>query len=207
MIVDKSEKLNVLTHVIGIGFCLVAIPAAAIKLWKSADLIQWVMVGIFLVSMLLMFTSSTIYHGTRDTELKLKLKIVDHICIYILIAGTYTPFMYWYTDFGTAAIFLGIMWTMVIAGAIYKLFYIGRGKYFSIALYLFLGWMIVFVGKGVYESMPTNIFVWILGGGLSYTVGTFFYARSHRKYYHAIWHLFVLGGAVMHFIAAYLSIG
>ncbi|MBK8704260.1 MAG: hemolysin III family protein [Saprospiraceae bacterium] len=101
----------------------------------------------------------------------------------------------------TATIFLSIMWSIVVAGIFYKLFFIEKTEIFSLVLYLVLGWMAVFVAKPIANNMPLSVFLWVLLGGLSYTAGVYFYVKGHRKYYHAIWHLFVLGGTAFHFFA------
>lgn len=160
----------------------------------------------FAGGMLLVYSFSTLYHFEKDAQRKHRLKILDHMAIYFLIAGTYTPFVLRYLPRETALPFLVVLWTLVAIGVIYKLFFIDRVEWLSLALYLGMGWMIVFIAKPLSDTIPLNVFWWVLAGGLSYTIGVYFYANSKRNFYHAIWHIFVLGGTVLHYVSLYQSL-
>jgi hemolysin III len=160
----------------------------------------------FALGVLLVYTSSTLYHFVQEKKLKNILKIADHISIYFLIAGTYTPLMITYLPPSTAFVFLTIMWSIVFLGTLFKFFFIHRFEWFSVILYLTMGWMIIFVIKPLVQNVPLAVFWWILGGGISYTIGVYFYVKSYKLYFHAIWHVFVLIGTLLHFMAICKSI-
>lgn len=203
----KEEFYNTLSHGIGIVFCLIAMPLLLKITYGQHDLTMFISVLIFGFGMLFVYTFSTFYHATKSQRAKDLLQIGDHISIYFLIAGTYTPLMAKYLKSDHAMLFLGVMWSIVAAGVVFKLFFTKRFKFFSVLLYLALGWMIVFVIDPLIDSMPFLVFLWIMIGGLSYTLGVYFYVKDNKFYFHAIWHIFVLLGTIAHFIAVYLAIG
>ena len=156
---------------------------------------------VFATSLLLLYSASTLYHAAARPRTKRRLKVFDHCAIYLLIAGTYTPF----TLIGLRGpwgwgLFIAI-WTIAIAGVIFKLFYTGRFKLLSTILYIAMGWLVVVAIKPLLTSVDPVTLGWMLAGGLFYTLGTFFYHRESIRYSHAIWHLFVIAGSVCHFVA------
>lgn len=197
----KEELVNGISHIIGILFCLIGMPLLIAKVSERHNFVTVASVVIFGVGMLLVYSFSSLYHLVQNEKSKLRLKIADHISIYYLIAGTYTPLMIAYLDTKTALIFLGTMWSIVLLGTFFKVFYVNRFKVVSIVLYVLMGWMIVFVVKPLWGVMPLVVFLWILAGGLSYTAGVYFYVKGNKKYFHAIWHFFVLLGTVFHYVA------
>jgi hemolysin III len=156
--------------------------------------------------MLLVYIFSTLYQAVRNQKVKDYLQIGDHISIYFLIAGTYSPLMVKYLEAETVILFLSVMWSIVFLGTLFKIFFTKKFKILSTILYLALGWMIVFVIEPLIITMPFSVFLWILAGGLSYTIGVYFYIKDHKMYYHSLWHVFVLFGTIAHFISVYLSI-
>ncbi len=203
---DLEENVNAITHGLGILLSLIAIPFLIVKSTESEDFVMVWGVSIFSFGMLAVYLSSTVYHSLREPKLKRVANIVDHISIFFLIGGTYTPLILHYIPRETAAIFLTAQWLIILGGIIMKLFFTGRYEWLSVALYISLGWMLVFVIKPLIHTMPSHIFLWIIGGGICYTFGVIFYIREHKKHAHNIWHLFVLAGTVMHFIAVYKSL-
>ena len=202
----NEEKASSITHGLGILFSLVAIPYLILAAHeKSAAATVWA-VSVFGFGLLMVYTSSTLYHAARQIHTKHIFRIWDHISIFILIAGTYTPMVIIYTDRLTCIIFLSIMWSIVIAGSCMKIFYTGKNKVFSVCLYLALGWMALFIIKPLYANMPLPVMAWAVAGGLAYTFGVIFYLWKNLQYHHAIWHLFVLTGSITHFFAVYNSI-
>jgi len=197
----KEELANGISHIFGILFCIIAMPFIVAIAFKHHTLITVSAVVAFGIGMLLVYSFSTLYHFAKKEKVKQNLKIADHISIYYLIAGTYSPLMIIYLEGDTAELFLGIMWGIVFIGTFFKLFFINRFKIISVLLYVLMGWMIVFVVKPLWGVMPFSVFLWILAGGISYTVGVFFYVKSHKKYFHTIWHFFVLLGTIFHYIA------
>lgn len=202
----KEELSNGISHILGVLFCLIATPFLVLIAIKEHDLITVLSVFIFGLGMLLVYSFSSFYHLVQKENTKRLLNIADHISIYYLIAGTYSPLMIVYLSRETAFIFLGIMWFMVLLGTFFKVFFTHRFKFFSVLLYLVMGWMIVFVVKPLWGIMPLSVFLWILAGGISYTLGVIFYVKSDKKYFHTIWHFFVLIGTVSHYIAILQSL-
>lgn len=202
----KEEFANSLTHGIGVLMLLVAVPLLISWTVIHGDYAQIWGVCIFGFSMLLLYTSSTAYHSITDPVLKKNFRLVDHISIFFLIGGSYTPFMLTFLNNQTGYIVLGTVWGLAAVGIVYKLFYIGRNKWVGVTLYLLMGWLVVFVGDEIVSQMNNTALTWLVAGGLSYTIGVFFYRKKTMPYHHAIWHLFVLGGTMSHYVALFLSI-
>ena len=202
----QEEIANALTHGLGIVFCLVAIPVMVLCAMQTSNAAMVWAVGIFGFGMLMVYSSSTLYHYAKNAETKRVLRIWDHISIFILIAGSYTPLVIKYTDFKTSVVFLSVMWSIVALGTLMKIFFTGRFNLLSTILYLAMGWMAVFIIKPITANMPPQVFYLVIATGLAYTVGVIFYLWHKLQYHHAIWHLFVLTGTVTHFFAVYNSI-
>lgn len=202
----NEELANGISHILGVIFCLIGMPFVIVKAFERHNLITETSVILFGIGMLLVYSFSSLYHLVQKEKAKQLLKIADHISIYFLIAGTYSPLMVAYLNKETALVFLGIMWSIVFVGTFFKVFYVNRLKIISVILYLLMGWMIVFVVKPLWGVIPLSVFLWILAGGLSYTVGVYFYVKSHKNYFHTIWHFFVLFGTVFHYIAIFESL-
>lgn len=197
----REEKVNVITHGMAIPMGLIAIPILMILGYQHGGWYHLLGLSIFGLSLLMVYTSSTIYHVSMNPSRKKMLQIVDHICIYFLIAGTHTPFIFRFMNNQTGAIFMAIMWSLVVFGIFYKLFFIGRFKKFSLILYIFMGTMGVFIMDPMITQMPDACFYWLCLGGISYLVGVIFYVWESLPYGHGIWHLFVIGGSVGHYLA------
>ncbi len=164
----------------------------------------WAVVStsIFGASMILLYTASTLYHAIPMPEVKKKLKKLDHISIYYLIAGTYTPFLLVTMRGAMGWTIFGIVWGLALLGTFLKLFSSAQGtKAWSIGLYLLMGWMIVIASQQLISQLPTIGLVFLTLGGLFYTFGVLFYIWKSKKYTHAIWHFCVLVGTIMHFFA------
>jgi len=194
-----EELAHSLTAGLGILACGVAIP---VLVWVSVPDPWRLVTGlVFGFSALAMFITSVIYHWASKPELKLVLRKLDHAAIYLLIAGTYTPFALVAVAGAWGWAMFGVVWALAVFGIVAK-FTVGfRFPKLSLALYLGMGWMAVIAIKPMIESMTFAQLMWILAGGLCYTAGTPFYAWKSRRYTHAIWHLFVLAGVACHFVA------
>ena len=156
--------------------------------------------------MIVLYTASTVYHAVPNPEIKKRLKKFDHISIYYLIAGSYTPFLLVTMRGTTGWTVFGIVWGLALIGTFLKLFTQGSGtKIWSIGLYLLMGWMIIFASNELFSELPTIGLIFLVLGGLFYTFGIFFYVWKSKKYTHAIWHFFVLLGTIMHFFAVLYS--
>ena len=197
----RDEIANALTHGLGAAAALaggaVLITLAAIHGdgWQLGASI------VFGISLLLLYVASTLYHSIQHPVAKGRLKVFDHCAIYLLIAGTYTPF----TLIGLRGpwgwgLFAAI-WTIALAGVVFKLFHTGRFPRLSTALYVAMGWLVVVAIKPMLASIDAWTLGWLLAGGVFYTLGTYFYHRESIPYAHAIWHLFVIAGSVCHFVA------
>jgi len=167
----------------------------------NGTVIHIVSCSIFGASILILYTFSTLYHAFQEDKIKFWLRTFDHIGIYFLIAGTYTPFLLLAVGGLWGWAFFGIIWGLTLFGVVFKIFYTHRFKKASLILYLGMGWMAVFLIKPLLENLSITVLALIAGGGLSYTLGTLFYTRPHQKFAHTIWHIFVLTGTVIHFIA------
>ena len=197
----RDEIANALTHGLGAAAALaggaVLITLAAIHGdgWQLAGAI------VFGITLLLLYTASTLYHAIQHPIAKGRLKVFDHCAIYLLIAGTYTPF----TLIGLRGpwgwgLFAAI-WTIALAGVVFKLFHTGRFPRLSTALYVAMGWLVVVAIKPMLASIDVWTLGWLLAGGVFYTAGMYLYHRESIPYAHAIWHLFVIAGSVCHFVA------
>ncbi len=197
----REEIANALTH--GIG-ALASAAAGAVLITLAAlkgTQLQLISAIVFCTSLLLLYTASTLYHAIPTLELKRRLKVCDHCAIYMLIAGTYTPFALIGLSGAVGWWLFGVAWGLAAIGVTFKLFFTGRFKLFSTMVYIGMGWMAVFAIKPMLLRIPPSALVWLLAGGVAYTAGTLFYHNERLRYSHAVWHLFVLAGSACHFIA------
>ena len=197
----REERANAWTHGLGLVLFLFGVSILLYTTAGRADSTPWWSLWVYGASLLLVYGLSTLYHSVRHPRLKYICQIADHISIYFLIAGTHTPFLAFYPLDGVSRIFLIILWSMVAAGVVYKLFFFARWEWLSLTMYLVMGWMAVITIPQMMELMPAATLYGIALGGLSYTLGVVFYAWRRLPYHHAIWHLFVIGGSVAHFWA------
>lgn len=197
----REELANTLTHAAGI----VAGAAGAAVLIVTAALHGdvWKIVGsaVFSATLVLLYTASTLYHAARSPVARARLKVFDHCAIYLLIAGTYTPFTLVGLRGGWGWSLFGVIWGLAVAGTVFKLFFTGRFPRLSTGIYLGMGWLVVIAAVPMARALSPATLAWLVAGGLTYTVGTVFYHSRRIPYAHAIWHLFVLGGSACHFAA------
>ena len=193
-----EEKLNALTHGIGAVFGIVALVLLTVFETKKTEYSLFSVV-VYGVSIIILFTASTLYHSVTEEKKKHYFRIVDHVSIYLLIAGTYTPVLLITLEQSLGWALFYTVWGIAAFGVVLKLFFTGRFNFFSTLLYLVMGWLIVFDFATLSSIMEPNGIVLLMAGGLSYTVGIVFYAIEKIPYNHVIWHLFVLGGAICHF--------
>jgi hemolysin III len=194
-----EELAHSLTAGLGIIACAFAIPWLA---WVSfGDPWRFGTALVFGLSALAMFVTSVIYHWAREPELKVVLRKLDHSAIYLLIAGTYTPFTLVAMERAWGWTLFGVIWTLALIGIIAKNLVGFRYPKLSVAMYVGMGWIAVIAIKPLIDSLSTWELGWILAGGLFYTAGVPFYVWKSRRYTHAVWHLFVLAGAGSHFIS------
>jgi hemolysin III len=201
----REEIANALTH--GLG-AVVALGAGAVlitltALWGDG----WQLAGaiVFSVALLLLYVASTLYHAIPHAGAKARLKVFDHCAIYLLIAGTYTPFTLIGLRGEIGWLLFGTIWTLAVAGIVFKLFYTGRFKLASTLIYVAMGWIVIFAIGPMIERLDGWTIGWLFAGGVAYTLGTVFYL-SRRRYSHAVWHGFVIAGSVCHFVAVSLQV-
>lgn len=197
----REELLHALTH--GAG-TLAAVIAGTVLLTLTAlhgDARQLTGASAFVGGLVLLYLASTLYHAIPYPRAKGRLKVFDHCAIYLLIAGTYTPFaLIALRDHG-GGLLLGVVWTLAIAGIVFKLFFTGRFRLVSTLLYLGMGWLAITAIGPLRATLPTETLVWLFGGGLAYTVGALFYLSRTMPFGHVVWHVFVLIGSACHFVA------
>ena len=203
---SSEEIANSLTHAIGVVLSIIGAIALLMKAYNNQDSVQIFSAYIFCCSLLLLYSASTIYHALTNPKPKEIFHLIDHTAIFILIAGTYTPFLLVSLREEIHISFFIIMWSIAAVGIIYKIFMIKKLKLFSTLIYLAMGWMAILKIKTFYQHLPWQASIWIFVGGTFYSIGTIFYSVERIRYHHAIWHFFVLCGSVSHFIAIYLYV-
>tara|TARA_R110002012_G_scaffold322105_1_gene555793 strand:+ start:130 stop:762 length:633 start_codon:yes stop_codon:yes gene_type:complete len=201
----KEEILNTGSHALGI---LLGIVGAFLLVQQNTDKSAFAMTGIVIYSfsIVLLYTASTAYHAIANPALKKKFRILDHISIYFLIAGTYTPVALITLIDGNGWLIFYIVWGIAMVGTILKLFFTGKYEIISLLLYLIMGWLIVFDFQNLLASTSTLGINLLMLGGAFYTVGIIFYAIRKIPYNHFIWHLFVLGGSISHWLFIYIDV-
>lgn len=201
-----EEIANSITHGLGILLSLAALVLLVTFSALYGSSIHIVSGAIFGASLVLLYTASTLYHSYRNPKVKYYLKIVDHSCIYLLIAGTYTPFLLVTLQGTLGWTLFGIIWLLALIGIVLKIFFVQRFKIVSTIAYIFMGWIIIFAIKPLITSLAEGGLILLIAGGLSYTLGIVFYVWKQIPFSHAIWHLFVIGGSVCHFFAVLIHI-
>lgn len=205
----SEEIWHAAVHAVGIVFGVSVLTLLVVLAYIYGNVWSVVSCAIFGTTVIMMYTASTVYHAVQNEAAKKILKKLDHIAIYYLIAGTYTPFLLVNMRGSLGWTLFVIIWALALLGTCLKLksgmTKTSGVKFWSIALYLGMGWLIAFAIKPMIESIPTRGLVFLLLGGVFYTVGIFFYVWKSKPYTHAIWHFFVLLGTVMHFFAVLYS--
>jgi hemolysin III len=198
----RQELVNSIVHGFGIIFGIVSIPILIAFAIKSDNTSGIIGAAIYGFCFLQLFTFSTLYHGIQHAQAKRTLEILDHISIFFLIAGTYTPFllMYMYNSFGITL--LSVLWGLTTVGIIFKIFFTGKWKVFSTLVYIAMGFIMIVGGRTFFESIPFMILI----GCALYVMGVVFYLWKKYAYNHAVWHFFVLAAAVCHYVAILLAV-
>ena len=198
---DREELACALTH--GVGLVASAAGASLVIALAVLRGDTWSVVSsaVFGATLVLLYTASTLFHAARTPRLRARLQVFDHCAIYLLIAGTYTPFTLIGLRGGIGWGLFAVAWVLAVAGVIFKLFFTGRFPRLSTAMYLGMGWMSVVAAKPMIEQFSAGTLALIVAGGLAYTGGTFFYHSRRIPYAHAIWHLFVIAGSAFHYFA------
>jgi hemolysin III len=202
----KQEIVNGLIHGIGIVFGVSGLPVLTGIATSHNNIPGIIGSGIYGFCFLLLFTNSTIYHIATESAIKKIFKIFDHISIYFLIAGTYTPFLLMYMNNAFGITILSVLWGLTIIGIFFKIRYTGRFEIISTLIYLFMGCILVVGGRKFFSYLPTPVVIFICIGGGLYILGIFFYLWDKYAYTHAVWHVIVLAAAICHYTAVLLAL-
>lgn len=201
----KEELLNSLTHGLGFLLSVAGLLTLVLLAYENGNAWHITSLAVYGASLTILYGASTMYHSVKPGKAKHYLRIFDHAAIFVLIAGSYTPFaLITLRDHGGIPLFF-ILWGITVVGVVFKFFFVGRFNLLSTILYLLMGWMAVFVYEPLLNNLPFNGLLLLVGGGLSYSLGVIFFLWDRLPFNHSIWHLFVMGGSFMHFMAIYYS--
>lgn len=203
---EIEEKFNVLSHGFGILLSVIALIFLVFKASIGGNAWQIVSFSIYGASLIILYTASTIFHSSKDEKLRNKLNIVDHASIYVLIAGTYTPYVLVTLRGSVGWVIFGVIWGLALTGIILKLFYVEKYSLLSTIMYVLMGWVMIFAVKPIINSLEMRGLIWLLAGGVVYTVGAVFFSLKKLKFNHAIFHIFVLLGSLCHFMSIYFYV-
>ena len=201
-----EEKLNIWSHAFGIFLSIIALVLLIIKAVQQDNIWMMISFPIFGVSLILLYLASTLYHASKEPQKRFKLKVFDHAAIYVLIAGSYTPFTLVSLNGETGWLIFSMVWVMAFTGIILKLFFTGKFKIISTAMYVLMGWLIVFYFQELTAHLHEKGVFYLILGGVLYTIGAILYSIKKIKFNHAIFHFFVLAGSFCHFLSIYLYV-
>ena len=201
----RQEIVNGLIHGFGILFGISGLPVLTGIATSHNNIPGIIGSGIYGLCFLLMFTCSTIYHIAQEPAIKKKFLVFDHISIYFLIAGTYTPFLLVYLNNSFGISLLSILWALTLIGIFFKTCFTGRHEKLSTIIYIMMGLILITGGNRFFDAMPRDVVVFIVIGGVLYLLGVFFYLWDKFIYTHAVWHAFVLAAAIFHYVAVLLA--
>lgn len=197
----REEIANAATHGIGVLLSIGGGATLITLLAIHAGVREVAGAAVFAATLVLLYTASTLYHAIPHATAKRRLKVFDHCAIFLLIAGTYTPFTVAALKGGLGWSLFGAIWGLALVGMIFKLFFTGRLRVLSTATYVFMGWLAIFAVVPISRELEPAALQWLIAGGVAYTAGTLFYHNRRLRYSHAVWHLFVLAGSTCHFAA------
>ncbi len=198
---EEEELANRLTHSVAAVLSMIGLVILVIAAARTGDPYRIVSSAIFAGTLSLFYIISTLYHTIRSPKVRYIFRVLDHVGIYLVIAGSYTPFTLVSLREGHGWTLFGVVWALAIIGAIFKAFMTHRLAFLAPVFYIGLGWLIVVDLEGLLTMVPTKGVLWLLAGGLCYTVGILFYAIDRIPYNHAIWHVFVIAGSCCHYLA------
>jgi hemolysin III len=203
---SKEEKINVFTHALGLLLSILALVLLVVYSSVYGTVWHITSFAIFGASLIVLYSASTFYHYSKNPKLRNKLNILDHSAIYVLIAGTYTPFTLVVLEGWIGWTIFGVSWGLAIIGITLKLFFTGKYDKISTIAYVLMGWVVVFAIKPLIENFPLEGLLWLLAGGIFYTIGAVLYSFQKLNYNHAIFHVFVLFGSFCHFMAVFFYV-
>jgi hemolysin III len=201
-----EEIANCVTHGFGLVLSLAGFAALVLLAWANGDAMHVASLSVYGASLVALYAASTLYHSARRPRAKQFLQVLDHCGIYLLIAGTYTPFTLLMLRGGWGWTLFGLAWGIAVAGILFRLVFGTRYRGVAVASYVALGWLCVVAIKPMLTLIPAGALAWLVAGGVAYTSGVFFFASKRVRHAHAIWHLFVLCGSVCHYLAVLLYV-
>ena len=201
-----EERINIVSHAIGFILSIVALVLLVRHASLHGNVWHIVSFSVFGASLIILYATSTVYHSVKQPELRSRLRIMDHASIYVLIAGTYTPFTLVTLNGSTGWVIFGVSWGLALSGIILKLFFTGKYKLISTLMYVFMGWIIVFAIKPLINNLSSDGLFWLVTGGMAYTIGAILYSIKKIKFNHAIFHVFVLMGSFCHFVSVFFYV-
>jgi len=201
-----EEIVHAITHGIGVLLSLAGLTWMLFVTLDSGDPWRIVASCVYGASLISLFLASTLYHAWPASPRKRLFKLLDHCAIYLLIAGTYTPFVLVAMRTGTGWWLFGAIWSLATAGILTKLWFRHRYPKLSLVSYLVMGWLVVVAAPQVAHAIGSTAMIWLVAGGVSYTIGAVFYMATRMPFNHAVWHLFVVAGSVCHFLAVVLYV-
>lgn len=201
-----EEKINIYSHALGFSASLIGFFVLIRYACLFGEMKHLLSFSIFGLSMMILFAASTLYHRAIDPIKRARLRIFDHASIYVLIAGTYTPFCLVTLPEKTGLIVFAVVWVFALLGISIKLFFTGRFSVLSTLMYLFMGWMVIFIIKPLVQNLDVGGLYWLFSGGLAYTLGAILYSIKRVPFNHACFHILVLIGCFCHFMGIYLYV-
>ena len=201
-----EEIANSITHGIGLLLSIAGFVVLLVFAILRGTPIHIIACSVYGATLICLYAASTLYHAVTSPRLKRALKIFDHASIYLLIAGTYTPFLLLNLRGAWGWSLFGVVWGLAFAGILFKFWFVDHFEFLSTAVYLAMGWLVIIAAKPVLTHVPTVTLLWVLAGGLLYSSGVIFYIWKRLPYSHVIWHLFVLAGSACHYIAIFRSV-
>ncbi len=201
-----EELANVVTHGIGAALSTAALVVLVVMASTRGDVWRVISLSIYGSTLMLLYLCSTLYHSFRHPRIKRYFHLMDHLSIYLLIAGTYTPITLVLMRGPWGWTLFGLIWGMAAGGILAKIFLFGRLRWVSVVFYLAMGWLILIAVRPMLQMLPSGLVGWIAAGGVFYTLGVIFYSLKRLRYHHAIWHLFVLAGSFCHFVGMLLYV-
>ena len=199
----KEEQINVISHAIGLVLSIIALVFLVVYAVRYGTATHVVSFSIYGTSLIVLYSASTFYHYSKSPKLRSRLNIFDHAAIYVLIAGTYTPFTLVVLKGWVGWTIFGVSWGLAIIGIVLKLFYTGKYDKISTIANVLMGWLMINAIKTLIDNLSFNGLIWILFGGIFYTLGALLYMVRSLKFNHAIFHIFVLLGSFCHFMAVF----
>ncbi len=196
-----EEIANSLTHGVGLVMSLAGVATLIFLTWTKGSLLHLAGCGVYGVTLVLLYAASTLYHSIQKPRIKDYFRVFDQVAIYLVIAGTYTPFTLINMRGFWGWTLLGLVWSLSLFGIVFKIIFVNRYKAVSYGLYVVMGWLAIIAAKPILETLPLGCLAWILAGGAAYMTGLVFFAWDRLPFNHTIWHIFVIVGSICHFCA------